>query len=197
MTEIIILGLDIHVLEVIDIIEAAGEYNFAGIISQNADHPEDYFGHRILGGPEIIKKYAGVKKIPMHVWKDRAFKEDWARIIAPGSFLCSSAKIGRGCIIYPNCFVGANSRIGDGVFILSGSIINHDCDIGDDCVITSGVTLAGGVTVKKGAYLGQGCAVRQNLIIGEKSFVGMGAVVTKNVLDGETVIGCPARPYKK
>ena len=193
MEDIIILGTDIHALEVIDIISVSDRYRFIGIVSEQNDHPDDFYGHPVLGGVNDLKKFDGIKKIPMHMWSNRDNKNDWINVIAPSAFIASSAVIGRGCVIYPNCFIGANARLGDGVFMLSGSIINHDCVIEDNVTITSGVSLAGGVTVKTGAYLGQGSSIRQNLTVGRNSLVGMGAVVVKDVEDNATVAGCPAR----
>ena len=197
MEDLIILGLDIHALEVIDMIDRAGVYRFAGLVCESPPHPPNFYGHPVLGSTSGLVNLRGVKKVPMHTWKDRDDKTDWVSVVAPSAFIASSAVVGRGTIIYPNCFVGASARLGDGVFMLSGSVINHDCAIDDDVIITSGVTLAGGVKIKSGAYLGQACAVRQNLTVGEKSFIGMGAVVTKDVPDRTTVTGCPARPYYK
>jgi len=193
MEDIIILGTDIHALEVIDIIVAADKYRFVGFVSGQNNHPDDFYGHPVLGGPDDMNKFISIKKIPMHVWVDRDDKDDWVNVISPMSFIASSAIIGRGCVIYPNCFIGANARLGDGVFMLSGSIINHDCVIENSVTITSGVSLAGGVKVKARAYLGQNSSIKQNLTVGRNSLVGMGAVVVKDVEDNATVAGCPAR----
>jgi len=197
MEDIIILGVDIHAIEIIDIIIMTKRYNVLGIIRESPDGPREYMGRPILGGPDALGGYPNALRVPMHGWKDRADRKNWVTIAAPSSFIASSAKLGAGCVIYPNCFIGANARLGDGVFMLSGSVINHDCVIEDGVVITTGVTLAGSVKVKTRAYLGQSCTVKQFLTIGEKSLVGMGAVVTRDVPDGATVIGCPARVWEK
>lgn len=200
MDDLIILGLDIHAIEVIDIINMTGRYNVLGIIDERAagaERLQEYMGCPVLGGPDAIARYPNAYRTPMHGWKERSDRRNWVSIISPTSFVASSAKLGAGCIVYPNCFIGANAILGDGVFMLSGSVVNHDCKIGDGVVITTGVALAGCVTVKAGAYLGQACTVKQYLTIGEKCYIGMGGVVTRDVPDGVTVVGCPARPYIK
>ena len=193
MEDLIILGLDIHVLEVVDIIKQAGKYRFIGLVADNDDFPGEFLGLPVLGGPGVLSNYPKAGRVPMHVMKDRSDKDNWVSVIASSAFVSSSATIGKGCIIYPGCFIGANARLGEGIFMLSGSVINHDCIIENDIIITAGVRLAGNVTVRSGAYLGQACNIKQYLKIGKNSTVGMGAVVTRNVPDNVTVVGCPAR----
>ena len=197
MKDLIILGTDIHALEVIDIINAVKEYRVVGFISHRDQHPPTFEGYPILGDASVLGNYPTAYRLPLHVWKDMSDIQNWVNIIAPSAFVSSSATLGVGCVVYPNCFIGAKARLGNGVFILSGSIVNHDCIIEDRVTITSGVSLAGGVTVKTGAYLGQACTVKQNLTVGHSSKVGMGAVVTRDVADGVTVVGCPAKPHIK
>ena len=197
MEDIIILGVDIHALETIDMIHRTGKYNFIGMIRDSADGPSDYLGYPVLGGPDALSGYPGALRVPMHGWKAREDRRNWVNVIADSSFISATAVLGSGCIIYPNCFIGANARLGDGVFMLSGSVINHDCVIEDHVTVTTGVTLAGSVRVKTGAYLGQACMVRQLLTVGENVMVGMGAVVTRDIADNVTVIGCPARIWSK
>ena len=194
MKDLIILGLDIHAIEILDMVKATGEYNFIGFASQHAEYEPVYEGYPVLGDSSILTNYPSTYKLPMHVWKVRQNMTNWVNIIAPSAFITSTASLGVGCVIYPNCFIGADARLGNGIFMLSGSIVNHHCIIEDNVTICSGVILAGSVTVKTGAYLGQASSVKQLLTIGSNSKVGMGAVVTRNVADDVTVVGCPARP---
>ena len=194
MKDLIILGLDIHAIEILDMVKAAGEYNFIGFASHHTEYQPTYEGYPVLGDSSVLESYPTAYKLPMHVWKDRQNMTNWVNIITPSACITSTASIGVGCVIYPNCFIGADARLGNGVFMLSGSIVNHHCIIEDNVTICSGVTLAGSVTVKTGAYLGQASSVKQLLTIGSNSKVGMGAVVTRDVADNITVAGCPARP---
>ena len=195
--DIIILGCDIHGLEIIDMINSTGQYRFIGFVSASEDCPTTFEGYPVLGNADVLQNYPDACRVPSHVWKDDTDKTNWVNIIAPSAFVASSATLGIGCVVYPFCFIGTKATLADGVLVLANSIINHDCIIGDRAILASNVSLAGSVNVKAGAYLGQACTVKQYLTVGSNSTVGMGAVVTRNVPDGATVVGCPARALEK
>ena len=199
MDDVIILGVDIHAIEMSQIIKRVGRHKLLGYIKQ-ADYTGnlaagDLFGeYPILGGEGDLGKYPGAGFIPMHVWKNGGGEDQWINLIDPSAFVSQTAHIGRGCVIYPNCFIGANAILGSKVFMLSGAIVNHDCNVSDNVTITSGVMLAGCVKIGEGAYLGQGCNIRQYLTVGANAMVGMGAVVTKDIPANATYAGNPAKP---
>ena len=198
MKDVLILGVDIHGLEMADIIRRGGLYHLVGYVRQEGSQAEGVFGeHPVVGGVDVLSQYPDAGFIPMHVWKSDAGSRQWVNLIDPSAFVASTAVLGRGCVVYPNCFIGAQAKLGNKIFVMSSSVINHDNIIGDGVTVTSGVRLAGFVKVGSGAYLGQGCNVRQYLSVGDNATVGMGAVVTKDVPAGVTVIGNPARPYVK
>ncbi|MDE6455038.1 MAG: hypothetical protein K2L38_03840, partial [Dysosmobacter sp.] len=86
--------------------------------------------------------------------------------------------IGEGTKMADLCHVGHNNQVGPDVSFISGCIINGSCSIGENAYISTSV-------------------LRNQSIIGEGAMVGMGAVVVKNVIPGETVVGNPAKPFRK
>ncbi|NLG24943.1 MAG: hypothetical protein GX558_06280 [Clostridiales bacterium] len=197
MEGVLILGLDVHGLEVAGRIQAMGERRFLGFVAEEGG-PRAYGGHAAYPLAEALARYPDAGLIPLHVWRREGPEAvRWVSHVDPLCVVSAGARIDPGCVLYPHCFVGANATVGRGVLALAGCVINHDCEIGARAVLTSGVTLAGGVRVGAGAYVGQAATVRQHLRIGDRAFVGMGAVVTRDVPDGETVIGNPARPYRR
>lgn len=86
--------------------------------------------------------------------------------------------IGAGTKMADLCHVGHNNQVGPGVSFISGCIINGSCSIGENAYISTSV-------------------LRNQSVIGEGAMVGMGAVVVKNVIPGETVVGNPAKPFRK
>jgi len=168
------------------------------IYSSNENPPQEYFGRRVLGGPDVIKKYKKAwfvadnefpRKLDLPV-------ERLTSIIDPSCFVHSTARLGPGSVLFPFCYVGANARTGLRFFSLAGTIINHDDVLGDHVVCASGAKLAGVVTVGDYSYLGQGCSVRQFLKLGRNCLIGMSAVVVKDVEENSVMAGNPARKMK-
>ena len=198
MEQVLILGLDIHGIELAGRITQLAKVAFMGFVATNADK-DSYGGFPVYTPDVALSRFPDAGFIPLHVWREARdpFADKWISHVDPTCVISPGAVIGPGCVLYPNAFVGANARLERGVFALSGCIINHDCVVGERAVLTSGVTLAGSVHVGAGAYLGQSATVRQQLRIGKGAFVGMGAVVTKDVPDGQTVAGNPARNFPR
>ena len=199
MIDVIILGIDIHGIELAGRLDVVGGYNTLGFISTGEQELDSYGGYPILGGPDALKKYPAAFQLPLHVWKreEEFGKDRWISFIDPLAVVAPGAELGYGCIVFQNCFIGANAKLGDGVFMLGGSAVNHDCHIGERVIMATNASLAGCVKVGARTYIGQAATVRQYLNIGSDCLVGMGAVVIKDVPDGATVVGNPAKIYQK
>jgi acetyltransferase-like isoleucine patch superfamily enzyme len=98
--------------------------------------------------------------------------------------------------------ITSNTQIGKFFHSNLSSYVAHDCVIGDYVTFAPNVQCNGNVQVEDGAYVGAGAIIKQGtinnpIVIGKGAIVGMGAVVTKNVEPFTTVVGNPAKPYKK
>lgn len=200
MSELIILGIHPHAIEMAEIVERINQvtqtWNLVGFVSGNGD----MIGEKLLGLPilefhDAMERHPEAFLVPEYDWSHKSDipRHRLATLIDPNAVISRTAEIGLGCVIYPNCFIGAHAKIGNFLFCLSGSIINHNDTIGDNVTLTSGVVLAGDVQVESGCYLGQSCTVRELLTIGRGSLIGMGAVVLHNVPPNSVMVGNPAR----
>ncbi len=87
--------------------------------------------------------------------------------------------------------------IGAGTKIDTRCHIAHNVKIGKNCLITSGVTIGGSAQIGDDVYIGIGAIIRNKVKIGKGAYIGMGAVVVADVPEGITVVGNPAKPFKK
>ena len=84
----------------------------------------------------------------------------------------------------------------DGVKIDGMCHIAHNCWFEEDSAMAPPCNVGGSVHVGRNAFL-LGVIVRNQCSVGEDAFVGYGAVVVKDVPAGTTVVGNPAKPFRK
>lgn len=203
MKDLLILGTDVHALEMAEIVERLNRttptWNLLGYLTDDEKKAgKELNGYPVFVVQEGIVRFPNAFFVPAYGrgWKMAVPTERLVSLVDPSSFVSRTAKIGVGCVIFPNCYVGLNAHIGNYVFCLSGVIINHDDVIEDRVVLASGVKLAGYVRVEADCYLGQGCACKQKVKIGRGSLIGMGAVVVKDVPPNSVMVGNPARELR-
>ena len=64
-------------------------------------------------------------------------KHSFANYIHPSAQICSSVKIGVGCVVLQNAVIQANTILGNHVLINMTACIDHDCEIQDFATISS------------------------------------------------------------
>jgi acetyltransferase-like isoleucine patch superfamily enzyme len=106
------------------------------------------------------------------------------------------ARVGKKCRIQSHTFICEGVTINDEVFIGHGVMFINDKKPSIEKTLNKTWKLDK-TLVKKGAVIGTGAIIFGGLIIGENAFVGAGSVVTKSVDPNTTVIGNPAKVYKK
>lgn len=74
--------------------------------------------------------------------------------------------------------------------------IAHNCWFEEDTAMLVPCSVSGSVHIGRNGYLA-GNIIRNQCTIGENAFIGLGAVVVKDVPPGETVVGNPAKPFRK
>jgi UDP-2-acetamido-3-amino-2,3-dideoxy-glucuronate N-acetyltransferase len=136
-----------------------------------------------------------------------AFANLYGCEIGDGTRIGTFVEIQKGAKIGERCKISSHTFICEGVTIESGVFIGHGVTFINDRY-PKAVNDAGELQteadwncqrtlVKKGATIGSGVTVLGGITIGENAMVGAGSVVTRDVPPDTTVVGNPARIYKK
>ncbi|WP_182858753.1 acetyltransferase [Oceanobacillus picturae] len=149
---------------------------------------EDYKYCIAIGSNHIRKKIFEKLSIPMN---------QYITLIHPSAVISKTAKIGNGTVVMPNVVINADSVIGNQTIINTGSIVEHDNLLKDYVHVSPSATLTGTVSVGEGTHIGAGAVVIPGKRIGSWSTIGAGGVVIDNITDNITVVGTPAKPYRK
>ena len=169
-------------------------------------------GHRVLTWAAFMAAPAENRKVTLAVANSRAREQLAAKCVATkvgfvdvkaeNSVVLDGVEWKEGVNIAPFVTLTSNIRIGCQFHANIYSYVAHDCVIGDYVTFGPAVKCNGNIVIEDHAYIGTGAVLRQGapgnpLVIGRGAVIGMGAVVTKSVAAGVTVVGNPARPFKK
>lgn len=114
--------------------------------------------------------------------------------------------IGRGATVENKVSIGKKTKIESNAYITAFSIIEDYCFVAP-CVAFSNDNFLGrteerkkhfgGPILRKGARIGAGSVLLPGVEIGEDALVAAGSVVTRNVPPRMTVLGSPAKLWRK
>jgi bifunctional UDP-N-acetylglucosamine pyrophosphorylase/glucosamine-1-phosphate N-acetyltransferase len=143
-------------------------------------------------------------------------------IIHPFTMIEGEVSIGRNCVIGPFAHIRTKSTLRDGVEIgnfvevkasqvgeytkakhlsyLGDAVVGQNVNIGAGTITANYDGKKKHVThIEDGAFIGSGTIMVAPVCIGKEAVTGAGSVVTrgKDVPQGATVVGVPARKFKK
>lgn len=201
--EVLVIGAGGHAKVVIATLQAAGY-----IVAASYDENEARWGTTIMGVPicdigELSGKNSerdAVIAIGNNAVRQRIADElklQWISVVHPRACVHPSVDIGAGTVIFAGAVVQPETKIGTHVIVNTGATIDHDCLVGDYTHLAPGSHLAGNVQVGVGAFCGIASAATPGQKIGAWATVGAGAIVICDVPENCTVVGVPARPFKK
>lgn len=208
MEKIVLLGGGGHAKVIIDLINACGSYEIAGIVDGQLVAGISVSGVSVLGDDRILSELygKGLKNACIAVGsvKDNSKRKALYEkikyagfsipvLVHPSAIISGKLQIHEGVQIMAGAIVQTDSSIGENTIVNTGSIVEHDCTIGNHVHICPGVTISGGVSIGDNAFVGVGATIIHGIKIGEGVLIGAGSVVVNDVSDGMTVMGVPAR----
>jgi len=200
---IVIIGAGGHAKVIIEIFQAAGDFDIAGLIDRNPIS-SSVLGVPIIGTDSdllrlrkkgVNQAFVGIgdnarrTRIGYHL---RQIGYDIVNAVSPSAVVSSSATIGRGVAIMAGVVINAESQIGDFAIINTRSSIDHDCRLGEGTHVAPGCTIAGNVTIGRLTCIGAGSTIIPGVTVGEEALVGAGSCVIRDVANAARVWGVPA-----
>ncbi len=191
MKSLLLIGGGGHCRSCIDVIEATGQFEIAGIVDRNGVCNTDSMAYPLLGNdddlPRLVKKYCSalvtVGQMRCTGVRMRLFEmlneleADLPVIVSPQAYVSRHAHVSAGTIVMHSALINANARIGENCIINSQALIEHDAIVEPHCHISTGAKVNGGASIEMGTFIGSGAVIREGIRIGINCVIGAGAVV--------------------
>ena len=201
MDEIILIGAGGHARACIDVIELAGKYKIAGLVTRDEADFNENIGYPIIGTdkdlPDLRENYklalvtvGQIKSAATRIWlfnKLNDLKYELPVIISPRSYISSNCKIGAGTIIMHDVMVNTKAKVGNNCIINNKALIEHEAIVGDHSHIATGAIINGEVAVGNETFIGSGVVTKQSISIGSRCIIGAGAVLKNNVASNQAI----------
>jgi sugar O-acyltransferase (sialic acid O-acetyltransferase NeuD family) len=202
MKQLLLVGGGGHCRSCVDVIEADGRFQIAGIVDAVNPRCSSY---PWLGGDEVLP--AWIPKVP-HVlvavgqiktaeFRQRLFQSLrqmsalFPRVVSPWAYVSKRSELGDGTVVMHGAVVNAFASVGENCIVNSLALIEHDAQVASHCHISTGARLNGGVRVGSGSFVGSGAVVHEEVVIGQGCVIAAGAVVRADIPDRTIYRGCP------
>jgi sugar O-acyltransferase (sialic acid O-acetyltransferase NeuD family) len=212
--KIILIGGGGHCKSCIDVIQAEGRFDIAGIVESSGFQLTDA-GHQIVGYPvigtdenlpELIRLYknalitVGQIQHPMVRMKLFSLVGELGGklpvIVSPNAYISRTALIGAGTIVMHHAVVNTEANIGVNCILNTGSLIEHEATVGDHCHISTYAILNGQCKVGSRTFIGSRTVLSNNIEIAEDVLVSAGSVVLRSLDKPGIYIGNPLRKIR-
>lgn len=190
METILLVGGGGHCKSVIDVIEAEGRFEIAGIVDKPALIGTTVLGYEVLGSDEdlgqLSDKYefalvtvGQIKSPNIRIALFQRLQElrfNLPTIISPRAYVAKSASVGDGSVVMHDALINSSVVVGENCIVNTKSLIEHDSKVGSHCHISTGVVLNGNVIVEDGSFVGSCAVTREGITIPKGSFVKAGSL---------------------
>jgi sugar O-acyltransferase (sialic acid O-acetyltransferase NeuD family) len=114
-------------------------------------------------------------------------------LIHPTSYVSSSSKISKGCILAPFSLIGPKSNLEENVIVNFYASIGHHSFVGRSSVISPYATLNGQSHCGRMSLLGTNSVIMLKAKLGNQCKLGPGSILYNRTRDKSTYFGNPAR----
>jgi sugar O-acyltransferase (sialic acid O-acetyltransferase NeuD family) len=210
LPQVVLVGGGGHCRSLIDVIEAGGAWQIAGIVDLPQRRREGVFGYPWLGAdedlPALARKYPffliAAGQIGLPVLRERLYNiitragGKLPTVCSPLARVSPRAATGPGTVVFHQAVVNAGAAVGVNVIVNTSALIEHDVQVGACCHISTGARVNGGCTLAARCFVGSGAVLRENVCLAEGTVVGGGAVVLRDTEPFGVYAGVPARRIK-
>ena len=204
--KIILVGGGGHCKSVIDVIEAEGKFEIAGIIDTKEKIGTDVSSYKVIGSDDdleqLSKKYinffVSLGYIKSNTSRIRIFNSlqslgvTLPTIISPRAYISHNAIIGKGTIVMHDAFVNSGANIGEACILNTGCIIEHDVTIGNHSHISTGAIVNGNCIININCFIGSNAVINNGIETAPGTLVASGSVITEKTKPNSLYAGNPA-----
>jgi sugar O-acyltransferase (sialic acid O-acetyltransferase NeuD family) len=195
--ELILLGGGGHCHACIDVVEAEGKFEIAGVVDMATKVGQSVLDYKIIASddelPRLVEQYSyflitlGQIKTPSR--RIALFEQvkqlggHFPVIASPRAYVSSHASVGEGTIVMHDALVNAATQVGRNCIVNTKTLIEHDVQIGDCCHIATSAVINGGVHLGERTFVGSNCVLRESIKVGSGSLIAAGAVVMHSLAE--------------
>ncbi len=215
MTEkIILIGGGGHCKSCIDVIQAEGRFEIAGIV-ENQGYQVSGVGYQVLGYevigtdndlPELIKEYKNVLITVGQIQHPdiriklfnliKGLGGKFPVIVSPNAYVSRNALIGEGTIVMHHAVVNTEAVIGVNCILNTGALVEHEATVGDHSHISTYAILNGQCKVGSRTFIGSRTVLSNNTDVADDTLISAGSVVLRSLDQPGTYIGNPLRKIR-
>lgn len=215
MTEkLILIGGGGHCKSCIDVIQAEGRFEIAGIVEnaryQATGNENRVMGYPVIGTdddlPQLVREFRNVLITVGQIHEPGVRMKLFSRIhdlggvfpviISPNAYVSRTAVIGVGTIVMHHAIVNAEAVVGMNCILNTGSLVEHEASVGDYCHISTYAILNGQCRVGNRTFIGSRAVLSNNTSVADDTLVSAGSVILRSIVNPGTYVGNPIRKIR-
>lgn len=195
-TALILYGGGGHGKTLIDLVRAAGNFHWVGLIDDRLTRGSKVLGVSVLGGAEQLHELYqngvrlavnGVGGIGNPAVRQRVFDIleqagfTCPAVVHPSAWVEQSARLEGGVQVLAHAYVSSAAFVGFGSVLNAGAVVSHDCRLGRCVNLSPGAALAGNVRLEDFVQVGMNATINLDVTVGRGARIGNGATVKADV----------------